>query len=323
MNFSSTSTSNMDQFAAETDFHEGWYPVVPGATLTAGDLVGVEFLSGKVVAFRDPDGAPAVLGAYCCHMGADLSVGTLIDGCVQCAFHHWSFDRSGQCVSIPVAGRIPKRARQYSYPTVEALGLVWAYNGEGPPPPRPSFRGHEDRSFEYVVSEPLELPLPPWSIVANAIDLQHIETLHGMTITADPVVTYTDHSVAFDLVTELPNVGEVVQRSTIHGTSTLTMSGGALGLEVFAVAAGAPLPGGGSRFWFVAGAPSETPAGRRRALLTVGMQSIREFIRQDEPVLRTMHLRRGVMVEADRVLVRYLNYVDAFPRRNPGAKWLT
>ncbi|MGH9033930.1 MAG: Rieske 2Fe-2S domain-containing protein, partial [Acidimicrobiia bacterium] len=63
-------------------YHIGWYPVCLAEELEGGRLVGSDFLSGRVVAFRGPDGAPAVMSAYCRHLGADLAAGELVDGCV-------------------------------------------------------------------------------------------------------------------------------------------------------------------------------------------------------------------------------------------------
>lgn len=52
--------------------------------------------------FRAEDGAVGVLDAYCPHLGANLAVGgTVSNGCLQCPFHKWEFDTSGQCTKIP------------------------------------------------------------------------------------------------------------------------------------------------------------------------------------------------------------------------------
>lgn len=313
----------IDPSGDEREYPHGWYGLLPSSRLGAGELRPVDFLNGRVVVFRQADGSPAALGAYCCHMGADLSVGTMCDDRVRCAFHHWEFDGSGRCVSIPAASRIPRRARQYAYPVVEALGLIWAHNGGDTLYEVPHFRGHEGREFVFqVADEALHLPVEPATVVANALDVQHIQTLHGMTLVSEPVTTFGDQRATLDLESELPNIGRVVQRSTVFGTSTLTMSGGALGLDVHVVAAGTPTPDGGSRFWFVAAAAADLPEVRRRGLLRVGMQSIRAFVEQDRPVLESIRFRQGVLIEADQVFARFLRYLACHPSGNPGQPWL-
>src|ERR1039457_2542922 len=93
---------------AEHGYHDAWYPIATSPDLVQGQLLGVPTLNGRAVAFRDDAGKPAVLSAYCRHLGADLSTGELRDGCVRCPFHHWTYDASGMCVEIPQApGHIP------------------------------------------------------------------------------------------------------------------------------------------------------------------------------------------------------------------------
>ena len=70
---------------------------------------------------RDTDGSPAVLSAYCRHLGADLSVGDVVDGCIRCAFHHWRYDSDGHVVEVPVDEPIPDEARLYIFPIGRAV----------------------------------------------------------------------------------------------------------------------------------------------------------------------------------------------------------
>ena len=50
--------------------------------------------------------------AWCPHLGADLSVGQIVDGRLRCAYHHWSFDGSGAC--------------DYGYACVYADTISWS-----------------------------------------------------------------------------------------------------------------------------------------------------------------------------------------------------
>ena len=79
-------------------FTQSWFPLCLAAEVAPGQVKGVEFLDGKVVVFRGEDGKAHVMSAYCPHVGADLSVGKVIGNNVQCAFHHWEYDGTGQCV---------------------------------------------------------------------------------------------------------------------------------------------------------------------------------------------------------------------------------
>jgi nitrite reductase/ring-hydroxylating ferredoxin subunit len=69
----------------------------------------VDFHGAKVAVFRTRDGWVAVSDA-CPHMGASLAMGRLVDGAVECAWHHWKFDartgrnafKSWACVKVYV-----------------------------------------------------------------------------------------------------------------------------------------------------------------------------------------------------------------------------
>ena len=92
---SKSSLSRTHDTPAEAGFHRCWYPVCLSRDLTAEAPVGRDFLGTRVVAWRDPAGRAVVQGAYCPHLGADLSIGQVIEGRLRCPYHHWSFDGTG------------------------------------------------------------------------------------------------------------------------------------------------------------------------------------------------------------------------------------
>ena len=79
-------------------------------------MIGRDFLGTRVILYRDGTGKAVVQGAYCPHLGADLSVGEVVDGQIRCAYHHWKFDCAGRCVDIPAGDKIPPGARISTYP---------------------------------------------------------------------------------------------------------------------------------------------------------------------------------------------------------------
>src|SRR3954454_14282207 len=54
-----------------------------------------------VVLYRDREGRPGVLLDMCCHRGAPLHLGRVVDQGLECGYHGLIFDRSGQCVCVP------------------------------------------------------------------------------------------------------------------------------------------------------------------------------------------------------------------------------
>lgn len=109
---------------------EGERPVVP-----------VKLLGESLVLFRDQSGALGLIERHCAHRGADLCYGRLEDGGLRCPFHGWLFDRTGQCLeqpAEPAESDYYRRVRLAGYPVIERGGIVFAWMGEGAPPPLPT-----------------------------------------------------------------------------------------------------------------------------------------------------------------------------------------
>jgi phenylpropionate dioxygenase-like ring-hydroxylating dioxygenase large terminal subunit len=88
---------------------------------------------------------------YCLHMGASLAIGKVQEGCIQCPFHHWRFDNSGQCAFIPEVDHFPPTARQSVYSTVERYGYIWVWYGSQIPLfSLPEFPPAEDERDDYM-----------------------------------------------------------------------------------------------------------------------------------------------------------------------------
>ncbi len=102
----------------------------------------LKLLGEDFVLFRDEAGRYGLLDRDCPHRGADLAFGRLEDGGLRCAFHGWLFNTAGQCLQTPAepeGSTFCRRIRQRAFPVVEHSGIVFAYLGEGAPPPFPAF----------------------------------------------------------------------------------------------------------------------------------------------------------------------------------------
>ena len=117
------------QPAALSDELQGPRPVVP-----------VRLLGEDLVLFRDNRDELGLIGRHCPHRGADLCHGRREDNGLRCPFHGWHFDRSGQCVEQPgepVGSTMHEQITTTSYPVEERNGIVFAFMGDGTPPPFP------------------------------------------------------------------------------------------------------------------------------------------------------------------------------------------
>ncbi len=83
------------------DFAHIWTPVTFADRLRRGRLLPLTIAGTPLVLFRGPDGAARAFVDRCPHRGAALSLGRLVDGCLECPFHGWRFAADGTNARVP------------------------------------------------------------------------------------------------------------------------------------------------------------------------------------------------------------------------------
>ena len=300
-------------------FHQSWFPLALADDVKRGQVVGRDFLGTRVILYRDPAGRAVVQGAYCPHLGADLSVGQVVEGQIRCAYHHWTFDCAGTCVEIPAGDKIPPGARIPTYPSAEAWGLIWAFNGEVPTFAVPGIPGAEERELIYETHFRGTRPSDPWVSTSNGVDFQHLRTLHGLPVVDPDAVTVGEHSIEYRI--ESPGF---IQEGRITGVNTFSQHLGGGGDHMYMLFSGAPIAHGHTLGFYVYGVRDigqgqdggQGRAGAAERLAELGA-FVRQLIAEDAPVLDTIRFRPRVLVASDRHLARFLKYVREFPRALP------
>ncbi|NTX32852.1 Rieske (2Fe-2S) protein [Myxococcus sp. CA051A] len=319
-------------------YHQNWYAVCLSRELKPGKIVGRGFLDGKVIAFRGKNGKAQVMSAYCSHIGADLSIGDVIGDEVRCPFHHWQYNQEGVCTHIPVGCKIPDRARIQTFPTAEKWGMVWAFNGEKPLFDVPGVRGYEEGDLLYGVKvHEAGFPVPPWVMVCNSHDYQHLHTLHELGIIEGPInMNSSDYVLEHDVHYTTRDGLKVENWNRVTGTNTFSAISRTPSGPIFGMFTGTRIPGGGTRAYLLAGVPRKEGKNKGRpptrteqfALVSGTMMSflkdaprllraakfMQAFLDDDEGVLQTIQFRQGVMVEADKTLLGFLKYVREYPK---------
>jgi pheophorbide a oxygenase len=188
----------VDHLPRQFHWSAAWYPVAP-----------ISFLEGRA---REPAPTPMVIlghrlviwcnpktGAWCAmedicpHRLAPLSEGRIDTqhGHLQCAYHGWTFDSRGQCVSIPQSDKralAPPRACVTSYPTTIMHGLLWVWME-----PETSGRNVNSESTPLALPDELrankkgvllgdwymrDLPISWEYLVENLLDPGHVHFSH-------------------------------------------------------------------------------------------------------------------------------------------------
>lgn len=173
-----------------------WQPVMRGKDLPAGRAKPLEILGEKFTIYRGQNGTPHVTTFRCAHRGTQLSLGWVEGDTLRCRYHGWRFDASGQCVEQPNEDRpFCNKVRIPVYPTREYAGFIFAYFGEGNPPPFQTFPDLDRPGV--LIADPVEvLPCTFWNRFDN--DHGHRHWVHRATALRRnrPDVLVLHHEVA-------------------------------------------------------------------------------------------------------------------------------
>lgn len=184
-----------------------WYAVLDSKEVKGNKLLGVTRLSEKLVFWRDEDGRVNCIFDKCCHRGASLSKGKIVDNHVECPFHGFQYDSSGKVKLIPANGKEAKIADNYrvnSYIVKEAYGIIWLwYSDEKENPPEIPF--FEDLKEEFTYGSFSETWAVHYTRAAeNQLDVVHLPFVHdttigrgGKTLVNGPVVKWKENLMTF------------------------------------------------------------------------------------------------------------------------------
>lgn len=118
-------------------FSRLWAPLCLAVDVRADRPLPLVLAGERIVLFRDSHGQARALRDVCPHRGVALSLGRVEEGQIECPFHGWRFDGSGQCRHVPwnPDARLETLSAT-ALPLREEGGLVWIFtarDAEGEP----------------------------------------------------------------------------------------------------------------------------------------------------------------------------------------------
>ncbi|MEP6660932.1 MAG: aromatic ring-hydroxylating dioxygenase subunit alpha [Acidimicrobiales bacterium] len=168
-----------DVFSENPALHRYWYAVARSVDIMPGPI-GITLLGHHYVVYRSESGELTAADDRCPHREARLSLGSMVDGVIQCAYHGWCYDGTGRCVRVPSSEPSvppPPKAQLALVHVTERYGLVWVCPGE-PAEGIPDIVEDANPLFRRINS-----PVETWStsatrMVDNFVDISHFPWVH-------------------------------------------------------------------------------------------------------------------------------------------------
>ncbi len=183
-----------------------WYVILESVELKSRKPLKIKRLNEDLALWRDENGTICCIADRCCHRGASLSCGKLVNGRLACAFHGFVFDKTGRVSHIPANGinkTVPETMHVKAYSTYEEYGLIWLWWGAEEKKTEHPFFFKELESFSYSSFK------DHWNVhysraIENQLDVVHLPFVHASTIgrgnktlVNGPVVILEDELLTF------------------------------------------------------------------------------------------------------------------------------
>ncbi len=184
-----------------------WQPVYRAQDLGVGRAVPIRIMSENFTLYRGESGRPYMVEFRCAHRGTQLSTGWVEGDSIRCRYHGWRYEGTGQCVEQPGEDEsFACKVKIRSYPAQEYLDLIFAYLGEGEPPPLRRFPDFE-RPGIIDAGTIEDWPCNYFNRIDNAADAGHV------------IFTHRDSIVRSGRLDQLA-VREISAEETEYGTRT-------------------------------------------------------------------------------------------------------
>ena len=154
-----------------------WMPVLRSEDLPKGHAKPIRIMSEDFAVYRGESGQAQVIDYRCPHRGAQMHLGWVEGDDIRCVYHGWKFECGGQCIEQPAeeAG-FARKVRIGTYATREYLGLVFAYFGEGAPPPFPPYPAPTAEGL--IENQTQFVPCNWLQCFENSMDEVHVAFVH-------------------------------------------------------------------------------------------------------------------------------------------------
>lgn len=161
-----------------------WYVILEAKEIKKNKSLRIKRLNENLALWRNEKNEVCCIEDKCCHRGASLSCGNIINGQLECPFHGFLYDKTGKVAVIPANGKtrpVPETMKVKSYKTHEASGLIWMWYGDEDKITSEPFFFKELNEFSYSGLA------DNWNVhysraIENQLDVVHLPFVHKTTI---------------------------------------------------------------------------------------------------------------------------------------------
>lgn len=192
-----------------------WYIAAAGSELKENPIK-VKVEGESLVLWRDMDGKPQAVRDRCAHRGMALSAGKVVDGCIQCPYHGYTYDGEGCLKNIPSlcsGDRLPELKSMKSFAVIEQQEQLWVWIGEKEPTREPFKFPHYGEEGWTTFFMQTRFHAPVDMCLENFLDVPHTVFVHPGLFrnedqdTVQTRVTRSGESVVVTFLDEKPMEG--------------------------------------------------------------------------------------------------------------------
>lgn len=115
----------------ENTFARGWYAILPSTHIRKSSKpLAIKRFGLSLVLWRGENNQVTISLDRCPHRGAQLSLGKIIDDCIECPFHGFRFDSQGSCILAPEFDKGVPGLKLTRFIAHESCNMIWMYWGE-------------------------------------------------------------------------------------------------------------------------------------------------------------------------------------------------
>lgn len=161
-----------------------WYIILESRELKRRKPLKIRRLNRDLALWRNEDGKACCIDDRCCHRGASLSCGKIVNGKLECPFHGFVYNADGRVELIPANGRnntVPGSMKVPSFPIFEGYGFIWIWWGDAEKIEPEPFFFTELEGFSWSGYK------DHWNVhysraIENQLDVVHLPFVHRTTI---------------------------------------------------------------------------------------------------------------------------------------------